>query len=123
MVTQDKLVGLYHQADICFFPSYQEPGFSRTPLEAMACGCIVISYGNEGSDEIIRNKQTGFLVPPGDYLGIVAIIKELVSNHKMVNSIAWEARKEIEEFFSMNRYIDRIEETVLNSAGSPLQTI
>ena len=63
MLTQDELVRHYQEADICFFSSYQEIGFSSTPLEAMACGCIVISYGNEGSDEIIDNGENGFLVP------------------------------------------------------------
>jgi glycosyltransferase involved in cell wall biosynthesis len=122
MVVQNKLVEMYHQADICFFPSYQKPGFSRTPLEAMACGCIVISYGNEGSDELIRDKQNGFLVMPEDYSGIVALIKKIISDPKLVNKIARAARKDIEEYYTMDRYVDRIEETVLNSGNRSLET-
>src|SRR5690606_29864011 len=47
MTSQEELAKLYHQTDICFFPSYQELGLSRVPLEAMACGCVLLSYGNE----------------------------------------------------------------------------
>ena len=80
----------------------------------MACGCIVISYGNEGSGEFIRNKQTGFLVSPGDYLSVVDIINELIFNPGIVKQITSEARNEIEEKYSLNRYVDRIEEIIQN---------
>lgn len=116
MITQDKLIDFYHMADICFFPSYQKAGYSRVPLEAMACGCIVISYGNEGSDEIIRNKETGFLVPSGEYRGIADVVKEMISNPKMVRDILWRARKEVEDNCSMQKYVDRIEEVIVSAA-------
>ena len=116
MITQDKLIDLYHKADICFFPSYFKTGFSRIPLEAMACGCILISYGNEGTDEIIRNKQTGFLVSPGDYQGISILVKEMILNPAKAKKIAYNARKEVEENYSMKKYVDRIEEILINVA-------
>jgi glycosyltransferase involved in cell wall biosynthesis len=115
MVTQDKLVELYHQADICFFPSYQKVGFSRIPLEAMSCGCTIISYGNEGSDEIIHDGQTGFLAAPADYSGIADIVKKLVSDPEMIRVVVSAARKDIEENCSMEQYVDRIEGTIKNA--------
>jgi len=123
MVTHEKLVELYHQADICFFPTYHKFGFSRTPLEAMACGCIVISYGNEGSGEVIRNQQNGFLVPSADYSTMVDIVKGLISSPELVCDITKEARREIEEKYSMKRYIDRIEEIIQNSVVTPKRTV
>ena len=118
MITQDKLIDLYHKADICFFPSYFKTGFSRIPLEAMACGCILISYGNEGSDEIIRYKQTGFLVPSGDYLGMANIIREMITFPDLAKEIGWEARKYVENNHSMQKYVDRIDEIIINTAGA-----
>lgn len=116
MIEQDRLIELYHQADICLFPSYYRTGFSRVPLEAMACGCLVISYGNEGSDEIILDKKTGFLVPPGDYLETANIIQELISNNEMSRNITDAARKAIEENNAIECYVDRIEDIILNAA-------
>jgi glycosyltransferase involved in cell wall biosynthesis len=118
MVTQEELADLYHKADICFFSSHYKTGYSRIPLEAMACGCIVISYGNEGSDEIIRNKQTGFLFPTEDFQGILDVIKDLISNPQTVKDITQEARKDIEEIYSIKKYGSRIEEVVLQAAGA-----
>jgi glycosyltransferase involved in cell wall biosynthesis len=115
MVEHNHIVDIYHKADICLFPSYYKTGFSRIPMEAMACGSIVISYGNEGSDEIIRDRQTGFIVDPGDLSGIVKIIKEMILDPEMSTKIAQEARREIEDEFSMQKYVDQIE-TILTAA-------
>ena len=112
MITQDKLVDLYHQADICFFPSYFRTGFSRIPLEAMACGCVVISYGNEGSDEIIRDKRNGFLVPPAEYGQITEVVKELIANPNTFTNVLDTARKEVADTYSLPRYVDQIEEFI-----------
>jgi glycosyltransferase involved in cell wall biosynthesis len=118
MITQDELAGLYHKADVCFFPSYQTAGFSRVPLEAMASGCIVISYGNEGSDEIIRDRHNGFLVSPADFEAILAIVGELTSNSRRVGDIAATARKDVESRFPMKGYVDEIEEFLMSSADA-----
>jgi glycosyltransferase involved in cell wall biosynthesis len=116
MVARDKLIELYKEADICFFPSYHHSGFSRIPLEAMSCGCILISYGNEGSVEIIRDSVNGFLVQARDYSRIGKIIKELISNPQKAIDIKNRARLEIEEHYSMDKYVDQIEEIILHAA-------
>ena len=37
----------------------------QTLIEAQACGCIPVSFGNSGQADIIRHKENGFLA---DYL-------------------------------------------------------
>jgi glycosyltransferase involved in cell wall biosynthesis len=118
MVAQDKLIDLYHLAGICLFPSYHKTGYSRVPLEAMACGCIVFSYGNEGSDEIIKDGQTGFLFSPDDYSGMIAVVKEMISNPGMVRDVIGNARRDVEENCSMEKYVDKMEETVRAAVGA-----
>jgi len=115
MVPHEDLAALYREAGMCFFPSYYKTGFSRVPLEAMASGCIVISYGNEGSDEIIRDRHNGFLVPPADYEGIAAIGSELLSYPERVANISATARREIEAEFSLKKYTDRVEQLIVGA--------
>ena len=110
---QQELVSLYHQSDICFFPSYHRSGFSRVPLEAMACGCIIISYGNEGSDEIIRNGKNGFLVNAGEISKIREIILSLIDLKENYLSITNFANQLIKSENSMNLYIQNINELSL----------
>ena len=113
MIPHEELVSLYHQADICFFPSLQKQGLSRVPLEAMACGCVVISYGNEGSNEIIRDNENGFLVSIGDYDAVIAIIKELIANSQKFTRITTQARNDVENKYDLKEYVGKIEETIL----------
>ena len=115
MISQDELVKLYHQADFCFFPSYQESGLSRIPLEAMACGSVVISYGNEGSDEIIKNDRNGYCVEPGDIKQIKEIIRILEASPAKVREICTNARTAIIETYALPAYIDKIEEFIKQS--------
>jgi glycosyltransferase involved in cell wall biosynthesis len=115
-VSQERMSEYYRETDVCFFPSMHRTGFSRAPLEAMASGCVVISYGNEGSDEIIRDGNDGFLVQPADFAGIVAIIGGLISNPERVRLITAAARKTIETRFSLELYVDRLERVVLDAA-------
>lgn len=105
MVPQDELVSYYSKSEICFFPSIQTSGFSRIPLEAMACGSIIISYGFEGSSEIINHNEDGFLIEPGEYFKITDIINRFKSNPQFSKKIIEKARKKVENNYDLNRYV------------------
>lgn len=117
MVGHKELVDFYHQADICFFPSYYRTGFSRIVLESMATGCIYISYGNEGSDEVIRHRQNGFLVRSQDFQAVTGFIKEMFLQPGIVRKITTAGRSDIEASFSMQKYIEKIERVIQTSMG------
>lgn len=104
-----ELIDRYHQSDLCFFPSYHKTGFSRVPLEAMACGCVVISYGNEGSDEIIRQNENGFLVEEGNSTQLLQLLQRLIANPAEIKRVTKAARQELEQVYSMPKYLDQIE--------------
>ncbi len=117
MVAQEQLVELYHQSEICLFTSSIPRGLSRTVLEAMACGCLVFSYGHEGSNEVIQDRQTGFLFAPGDYPGMSDTIEELRRNPLRVRAMALDARREIEEKWSFVQYADKFEQILVDTVG------
>ena len=118
MINQNDLVKLYHQSDMLFFPTYHKMGFSRIPLEAMACGCVMISYGNEGSNEILLHEQNGFVVQESNVNEVVNIIQKLSANPELVKGIVTSARKEIEENYSLPAYVNRIENTLISVINS-----
>lgn len=115
MISQEELAKRYHQADICFFSSYQESGLSRIPLEAMACGRIIISYGNEGSDEIIKNDVNGYCVEPGYIKKVAEIISALKVSPAKVQEICKNASNAIVETYALPAYIDKIESFIKQS--------
>lgn len=113
MVDQDELIDLYHNSDICFFPSYQIPGLSRIPLEAMACGCLVITYGNEGSAEIIENGKNGFLISTGDFKEISKIINLIFESQELIKSLIDSANRTIRYKYSLEIYVNRINKILI----------
>jgi glycosyltransferase involved in cell wall biosynthesis len=117
VVGQDELSELYQQADVCFFSSHQSAGFSRTPLEAMASGCVVISFGFEGSSEIIADGETGFVIEPGNLDRAVGIINLLLTHPKNFEEIVNEARGFVEKKYTFESYVDLIEHFVLETVN------
>lgn len=59
---QHDMVRVYHQAFIVCLPSYRE-GLATSLLEAAACGVPIIATDVPGCKEIVRHKETGYLVP------------------------------------------------------------
>jgi glycosyltransferase involved in cell wall biosynthesis len=122
MVNHDNLAKLYQESDVCFFPSYQKYGLSRVPLEAMASGCLVITYGNEGSNEIIKNKENGMIIEEGNIAAGAAVLQEILESPPMYQSIIHAARQTIEENHSLDTYIKNVEVFLLdNIPGSKLR--
>lgn len=115
MLSREELVRLYHQADITFFPSKYRSGFSRIPLEAMACGSLLITYGNEGSDEIIRDGENGLILTPEDSQAAAEEFARLLNQPDRVGQIIKKARQTVEDSCSMGGYLSRIEEFLLQA--------
>lgn len=117
MVSQEELANLYQKNDICFFPSYQNYGLSRVPIEAMACGCLVITYGNEGSREIIQHSQSGLVIQEGDYSAASKAIIELIQNPSEYSQMTRMARLQVERHHHLASYLDAVESFLVGVAA------
>lgn len=60
---------IYSASDLAVSASYYET-FGQTLIEAQACGCIPVSFGNSGQADLIRHKETGYLA---DYLSVESL--------------------------------------------------
>lgn len=109
MVSQEELSGIYQQADFCFFTSFFKTGFSRVPLEAMASGCLVITYGNEGSNESVQHAETGLILDEGDFIGAADWIEKLNADRFFYLEIIENARYYVEDNFSVETYVSQID--------------
>lgn len=70
LITDTSLLSkLYSAADITLSASLYET-FGQTLIEAQACGCIPVSFGNSGQADIIRHKENGYLA---DYLSVESL--------------------------------------------------
>lgn len=76
---QANLADWYRRAAIFAFPSESE-GFPNALAEAMAAGCVPVSYNcNAGPSDLIRNGENGFLVPLRDETLFMRKLQLLIS--------------------------------------------
>lgn len=66
IIDASKLQSLYSASDVAVSSSYYET-FGQTLIEAQACGCMPVSWGNSGQVDIINHKYNGYLA---DYLSV-----------------------------------------------------
>ena len=59
---QSNVIQYLDNADIFVYPSIWEEGFGISVVEAMARGCIPITFNKGGLPEIIKNGKNGFIV-------------------------------------------------------------
>ncbi len=62
LIEQEKLPCFYNAADVCVVPSYYE-SFGLVGLEALACGTPVVAADVGGFEDIIRQGETGYVLP------------------------------------------------------------
>ena len=105
-VYQRELVKFYQQSDIFTFPSHSE-GLGKALLEAMSCGCPVISSDIPVFKEVVQHGQNGLMVPVRAPQILAGAIEELIADRALRERCSVNARKTIEERFSKKLEIDQ----------------
>lgn len=75
VVSDEQLIELYRGATVLVFPSRYE-GFGFPVLEAMACGCPVISSNASSLPEVAG--EAALLVEPWDILGFASLLERVL---------------------------------------------
>ncbi len=91
-VKQDQLPEYYSAADVCVFPSYYE-SFGLAALEAMACGTPVVASRVGGLPSILREGETGYLIPTRCPAAFIQRIEILITNDHLRTLMGRAARE------------------------------
>jgi glycosyltransferase involved in cell wall biosynthesis len=114
MVPYDQMWSVYQSADFCLMLSRWE-SFSRIPLEAMACGSVLITTAAGGGREIVRHGENAIVVPEGAPERIAEEAARLLESERDYLRIQQDARAYVEKNHDFGSYVDKIE-AVLNEA-------
>jgi glycosyltransferase involved in cell wall biosynthesis len=101
--TQEQVRDLFAGSAIAVLPSVtaksgDQEGLPVTLLEAAAAGAFVIASDLPGINEVIRDRETGLLVPQADAKALLAAIQTALSDQKLVASCQKALAKEVRRF-------------------------
>lgn len=111
----DSARGIYSQSKVWLLTSRTE-GLPGVVLEAMACGCVVVSTDNEGSLEILRDGENGVIIPRDDVYAQVEAVGRVLGDETLRHGLADGALTTILGF-TWQRAADRMEEFLRDLPG------
>lgn len=108
-VPTKELPKIFGMADIFVLPSITAEAFGIVILEAMASGVPIIATTVGGIPEVIKESESGLLVPPSNELELKNAIEKLLNDESLRKWLGQNGRKAVEEKYSWNNVIKEIE--------------
>jgi glycosyltransferase involved in cell wall biosynthesis len=92
-------------------------GVSLTILEAMAAGVPVVATRVGGTPEVVTDEVSGVLVPARDPSAMAEAIHNLAAQSDRARRMGLEARRAVEQRFTIDRMVDQYAEVYQRLAG------
>jgi len=119
---QPEAARLLSEADIVWVPSRASGGVN-VALEAMAAGRPVVASAPAGLTEIIRDGETGFLVPLGDKAALARQTRLLIEDQERAQRMGASGRQHVLSQFSVASLIEQYAKLYERLAAvSPVQS-
>lgn len=107
-IPDEELVKVYNRTGIFLSTSIHE-GFSLTPLEAMACGAVVVTAAADGNMVYAQDGENCLLVPPDDAQAAVDACLRLIDDIDLMTRLQQGGFETVKEW-PWEPVIDRLEE-------------
>ncbi len=105
----------YAASDIVVVPSLYEP-MGYVVLEAMASGKAIVASNTGGIPEMLTDRQTGLLFPPGDADKLADCLRELMDKPELCAMLGAAARAWIAARESAAQSVGRFDDLYLRAA-------
>jgi glycosyltransferase involved in cell wall biosynthesis len=121
-MTQHELLGHYEKADCVALACQVEgdgdrDGIPNVLVEAAALGVPVVSTGISGIPELVRDGETGLLVPPGDPDALAGALERVLTDRVLADALARGARARVEALYDLERNAARLGEIFREALG------
>lgn len=110
----ERVETFYQDLDMLVMPSVSE-GFGLAAAEASACGLPVIATAASSLPEIVKHRETGLLVPPGNPVDLAAAMETLCADPGLAQRLGRAGRERIVSGFSRRHTLQRL----LELTGGP----
>lgn len=95
--TLSRLRDIYNESTVFLSPSERE-GWPLPPMEAMACGCVVVAVENQGIKEYITDGVSGLLASKNNIQKLCDHIKNVFESPVLRKNIVNEGMKQVASF-------------------------
>ena len=108
-LSDEQLEALYRECAAFVLPSGKE-GFGIVFLEAMFFGAPVIAAAEKGAVDVVKDEETGLLVPYGDTMALAAAMERILLDDKLRARLRENARATVVEDgpFTFQAYVARL---------------
>jgi glycosyltransferase involved in cell wall biosynthesis len=100
---RDDVPGLLSDADVFVLASRSE-GLPLSVIEAMAAGLPVVASDVGGVGELVREGETGLLVPPGDPAALADALRLLLADRGLRRRLGSGGRERAKAFFDFSGF-------------------
>jgi len=114
----DDIPGFLEDIDILVNTSVRPDAFGMSVLEGMAAGKAVVATDYVGAKEIIESGKNGFILPSNDVSALVDVLQMLIEKPAKIKSLGREARRTVVRDFTLEKYIDQLEEFLIEVVSS-----
>ncbi|WP_209425027.1 glycosyltransferase family 4 protein [Pararhodobacter sp. SW119] len=105
--SQEEVKALLNEADMLVLPSFAE-GLPVVLMEALASRIPVIATQVAGVSELVRDGETGLLVPPGDVNGLVEALDRLLADPSLCRRLGEAGRAAVLDRHDVTREAERL---------------
>ncbi|WP_026725455.1 glycosyltransferase family 4 protein [Flavobacterium sasangense] len=105
---------IWKAVDIAVVPSTEPESFGLVAVEAMLAKKPVIASNHGGLTEIIKHKETGFLIEPNNVKELTNAIELLVNDKQLRTEMGEQGYLRAIEEFSIQKYVSKIEKVLLD---------
>jgi colanic acid/amylovoran biosynthesis glycosyltransferase len=118
----DDVILQYQQASMLVAPSREcredMDGLPTVIIEALGMGIPVVTTPVAGIPDLIKDKETGIIVPPDDEKALSVVISELLANHDLQSSLGSQGQKSVFENFEISRTVEHLHLAMLSFCNS-----
>jgi len=108
----DELPALFSQTTVFALPTLREP-FGLAFLDAMACAVPCVGTRIEAVPEIVKDGETGLLVPPGDAVALAEALERLLGDPARARAMGARGRARVAQRFVWGRVAERLERALV----------
>lgn len=110
---QQDVVPWLQAMDVFALPSYANEGVSQAVMQAMSVGLPVVTTDVGSMTDVIRDGETGLIVPPKDPVALAEALHRLVNDREFAQTLGARARGFAVDQCGLERMIKRMEKVFM----------